>query len=86
MKTVHDLLPDPNERTSRERDDNAAVLARLRKGPATHSELDTLCLSLAARLNDLYRYLKETEGRTIDRKGTNSSDYVYKIREIDFNG
>lgn len=55
--TLWDLLPtDPNVRPAdvkRLTGQNAAVLARLRAGPATNAELAAIALKYTSRISDL---------------------------------
>ena len=64
--TVHELLPDPNKHTPRGQQDSVP-----------HSELNAKCLFLPTKQTNLSHYHRETKGRSISRRGTEWSHYVY---------
>lgn len=63
---------------------NEKVLARLRKGEATNTELDQLCGRVNSRIADVRRYL-EAEGKTIRSRAVDIKRgiFVYEIVNLD---
>lgn len=61
---------------------NERVLARLRQGKATNTELDKLCGRVNSRIADVRKYL-EAEGKTIRSRAVDTARGVYVYEIID---
>lgn len=74
----------PKEAKPRLGGQNAAVLARLREGPATNVELEALAGRVNSRAADVRRWLQKNEGKTIKSEKIDGKKgiYRYEITEI----
>lgn len=57
---------------------NALVLELLRKGAVTNAQLEDVCGRVNSRIADVRRFLRETEGRTIETKAIDVSRGLYQ--------
>lgn len=88
MKTLFDTHPtirphfaDPED-TPRLGGQNAAILARLRVGPATNSQLVGLSLNYTARISDVRDWLRNNTGQTITCERHEGGLSIYRIEKI----
>ena len=58
---------------------NAAILARLRQGPATARDLIDIALNYRARISEIRAWLKTHENLTIQARRLTGGMFVYRL-------